>query len=458
MALDQQRNWDISMAENLEKVMRNAHSARNVQNHENDTKSHQQPEAEPPRTWTTEPLYLPDEILVQILDYVSRFQESQYTLASCCLLSRQWYSTAVAYLYRSPYLYGKNFDPFAQVIVPSLNLHIRKSHLAELVRDLDMSRLVHQASKRITARLLGRTKDNLEAFRAPVASFGSNCQPALSKCHRLRYLDLSLVSESPPLLDLLKTVSHLESLTTFRLPRSSGFSTNASSTIVWPPNLENLSISGGIDSHFMHGVVTFPQTLRSLTIAHCPMAKGFALLHLLRNAVRPLPNLETLKVAHCPRLVGSSLNDVLLYLPGLTKLSVSVDYITPAVFDLNPNEWTIEAARMCAEIAPVRIPSPRHRWTQGRTCQLRTLELSNSGNPGVEDKISPIDVLIAIDEGTLPELRNVRAAKSLMWHTNAIAEDAEALADRLKESAGNRDGTDGAETGVWTVDDRILLN
>lgn len=446
MALDAQRNWDVCMAENLEKVKKRSDERKAKNDARESTNS------EGPKTWNREAVYLPDEIIIQILEYVARFQESQYTLASCCLLSRQWYRAAVPLLYASPHLYGKNFDPFQKVVIPSKNLHVRPSSLAELVKILDLRGLVHQTSPRITARLLGRTKGNLEAFIAPQASFGQNSFAALSKCYQLRLLDLSLVTESPPLFELLKTVSRLDNLTTFRLPRSSGFSKDVKpSAIEWPRNLQNLSLSGGIDAHFMHGIVAFPSTLRSLTIEHCPMAKGFALMHMLRTAVRPLPNLEILKLGNLPRLSGSALDNVLFVLPGLTRLSISVDYITPAIFDFD-----VGSHREAAECFGLALPHAetlptRHQWTEGKQCQLRTLELTNSGNPGVEDKISPIDVVIALDEGALPNLRQVRVDKSLLWQTSTTAAEVDALADALKEAAIQKGDDDEAGTGVWTI-------
>ena len=66
---------------------------------------------------------------------------------------------------------GKNYNAFVQAICPSVNAHVRRNGLAELVRRLDMSNLVHNGSKSLTARLLGRVKTGLEVFVAPQASF-----------------------------------------------------------------------------------------------------------------------------------------------------------------------------------------------------------------------------------------------------------------------------------------------
>lgn len=373
-------------------------------------------------------LHLPDEIIIQIVNYLAQGHPAQravtqQALATCCLLSRSWYEAAIASLYRHPYLYGRNFDPFLHAICPSINLHVRKSPLANLVRILDMSKLVHQGSNRTTARLLGRTKGNLEEFIAPQASFAINCFAALSKCVKLRTLDLSLVSEAPPLPDLFNAISHLENLRALRLPRSTGFGVHHKSsafTSCWPPNLISLTLSGGIDAHFLHGVASFPSTLRDLTIEHCPLAKSHAVTHLLRNAVKPLKNLESLKIAHMPRLSSHALDGVLFLLPQISSLSVSVDYVTPALFDDGHFHHPKD---------PDEPPPFQH-------LNLRKLELTNSGQSSYnEDKLSPVDVIIAVHDATLPSLRQVRVAQSLGWHGAGVGAETEALSDALQEGA-----------------------
>ncbi len=144
--------------------------------------------------------------------------------------------------------------------------------------------------------------------------------------------------------------------------------------------------------------MAFPETLRGLTIEHCPLAKGFALVHLLRTAVRPLRGLESLKIRYMPRLSSRALDDVLFLLPQLKTLSVSVDYITPAIFDeghyshlakepLNTFVHTPSAFLEDEEAEAGGPPSLQHH-------ALHTLELTSSGNTGIEDKISPIDLLM----------------------------------------------------------------
>ncbi|GAB7351789.1 hypothetical protein MBLNU459_g2363t1 [Dothideomycetes sp. NU459] len=418
MALDQRSNWTASMADNLQAVRRKTYIGRVP------VRSIHVPERPKvrdteTREYATAPVYLPDEIILQILAYVAAADEKQQTLYSCCLLSHQWYTAAVPFLYERPRLYGKNFDPFVRVICPSVNLHVKKSPLSGLIRVLNMAGLVHHGGKSMTARLLGRTKESLEEFVAPQASFGIGCHAALSKCHRLRLLDLALVSESTPLQIMFNTVKSLENLTVLRLPRSSGFGADFDpGAIVWPPRLETLYLSGGIDAHFLYGIVHFPPTLHELYLEHCPMAKTQAVRQLLASISHANVPLTKLRVAHMPRLGASSIDPVLVLFPRLEHLSVSVDYITPAIF--NPAFHDLGL--------PVTDLSDH---------ALRVLEITNSGNPGVEDKFSPLDIIIAIDEGSLPNLRQVRVATSLGWQSvsSGMEGEIESLTELLQSMA-----------------------
>ncbi|KAK0834069.1 hypothetical protein LTR03_014646 [Friedmanniomyces endolithicus] len=237
MALDQQRNWDISMAENLHHVLHRHNQSFPTLD---DNATTPPPTTAPP--WTSPPPYLPTEILLQILSHISALLPrtlAQNTLASCALLSHQWHAATLPLLYAHPRLYGQNFDPFVRAICPSINLHVRPSPLAKLVKSLNMASMVHQVSRTSTARLLGRTKEGLEEFVAPQASFAINCLPALGKCGSLRTLDLSLVSESPPLSDLFRTLERLGELRVLRLPRSAGFGVHHKATALdWKSSQE----------------------------------------------------------------------------------------------------------------------------------------------------------------------------------------------------------------------------
>lgn len=428
MALDVQRNWDTQMAESLEAIrnkrlgrlmgsmpIRSIHVLDEPKQHLNT-----QTADDIAPYHTGRPVYLPTEMILHILSFVKADTIlAQSSLWSCCLLSSQWHMAAVPLLYERPWIEGRGFDPFIRTICPSFNRHIRHSPHSRLIKVLDMGHLVHHGSKTWTARLLGRTVDTLEEFVAPQATFGLNCYPALSKCSRLRVLDLSLVSESTPLQKLFNTVKLLHNLESLRLPRSAGFGDNIvdPTTISWPPNLHRLYLSGGIDGHFLYGIVQFPPTLHELTIEHCSQAKGHAVRHLLASMSTANVPLKYLRIASMTRFGPNTLDVALAFFPGLQHLSVSVDYISPAV--LNPEFQDSPYAL---------IPTPDFS-----NHALRVLELGNSGSPGDLDKFSPIDVIIALEEGAFPHLRVVRVAKSLEWGVGEARQEMDALDEQLQE-------------------------
>ena len=173
MALDAQSNWNVEMSQPLKLSIRSQNS---------EPKLASGTMAELYRKAPAQEILLPMEIISQILSYIPNRLDTQYTFYSCALVSRIWYSASIAILYERPYLSGTNFNNFVATVCPSKNAHIRQSALAPLVRRLDMGGLVHNSSRSLTARLLGRLKGNLVEFVAPQASFAINSFPALSKC------------------------------------------------------------------------------------------------------------------------------------------------------------------------------------------------------------------------------------------------------------------------------------
>ncbi|KAK5148959.1 hypothetical protein LTR04_000265, partial [Oleoguttula sp. CCFEE 6159] len=417
MALDVQRNWTVSMEKSRPKTKRRTSDTANAA-FVPTIPSSDLPVSRDTRTQLQrEAVYLPTEIIFHILDYVPHNQTSQKTLHSCCPLSRQWYACAIRRLYERPYLYGKNFDPFVATICPSINAHIRKSELAELVRRLDMGGLVHHGSKSLTARLLGRTKDALEEFVAPQASFAINCFAALSKCTRLRTLDLSLVSESIPLPTLFHTLRSLTKLTTLRFPRSANYDTNFEpSSCTWPPALESLYLSGGISQEFLTNVSNFPSTLMDLTIEHCPFAKAHRVRHMLSKLGSQL---RSLTIGNMRQFDPGCMDMLPRICPKLGKLSIPVDYLSELSFTTSEASISYPQA-----IEPL---------------SLVFLELTGLGESVYTEDylgLSALDICSAIDDGTLPHLRTVRVARSLGWHVGVeAAEELEDLIARLDEKA-----------------------
>jgi hypothetical protein len=190
---------------------------------------------------------LPSEIISQIISYIPRREAEQKTLWACCLVSRAWYHATIERLYERPYLKGRNFEPFVSTICPSKNAHIRRSELSEFIRTLDMGDLVHDGSKSLTARLLGRLKGNLEEFVAPQASFSISSFAALSKCKGLKYLNLSLMSASISIKVLFHALQSLTQLETLFFPRTSNRENEHDEAhYAWPPKLRALHLAGGM--------------------------------------------------------------------------------------------------------------------------------------------------------------------------------------------------------------------
>jgi F-box-like len=120
-------------------------------------------------------IFLPTEIVLQIVARVDRSlrgYERQRTLYALCLVSHQWYSAALSFLYARPRLEkGNTYRKFTTVLCPPASGPKASKDLGGLVRRLDLSGLVHHSSNSMTARLIGRVRENLEAFIAPAAGF-----------------------------------------------------------------------------------------------------------------------------------------------------------------------------------------------------------------------------------------------------------------------------------------------
>lgn len=123
-------------------------------------------------------VHIPTEILVQIANLIfDQWTEDlspdfQSTLHKFCLVSRQWYSAGIGFLYHRPQLAkGNSFALFTNTVCPPIRSRGRKVDLGSLVQVLNLSGLVHHSSNSLTARLLGRVKKSLRKFAAPRVSF-----------------------------------------------------------------------------------------------------------------------------------------------------------------------------------------------------------------------------------------------------------------------------------------------
>jgi hypothetical protein len=284
-----------------------------------------------------------------------------------------------------------------------------------------MGELVHNSSRSLTARLLGRLKHNIEAFVAPQASFAINSFAALSKCTQLRYLDLSLISASIPPKLLFQTLLALQNLETLFFPRSSGPQTDdATEPYTWPPRLKALHLAGWIDSNFLRThIIHAPLSLERLSIQHCPQVYAPPLLETLSVLG---DRLKYLTIRHpMPKLQVGVLDHILLLCPNLIALRVSADYISSALFQSIQN---------------------------GHPLQILDLDCSGTATADVE--VAPAAVYDAVEEERLPDLRSVRISARLAWAaTESLRRDVADLVEILEE--GEMERPLGVTAGVWTT-------
>lgn len=286
-----------------------------------------------------------------------------------------------------------------------------------------MSALVHNSSRSLTARLLGRLKHNLEEFIAPQASFAINSFAALGKCTKLVYLDLSLISASISNRLLFQTLKHLDSLTTLSFPRSSNLDEDVDSPIPyeWPPKLQTLNLAGGINTHFLLTHLTaVPKTLEKLSINHCSLVYPGPLVQVLTHLG---PQLKHLTIRHpMTKLHLGALDEVLTFCASLLALRISADYITTAAFTSLPS-------------------SSSH--------PLQILDLECSPQATADVGIPPAVIYEAVESGKLEGLRSVRVSARLAWTATAgrrqdVEDLVEAMADLDVEKPWS-----GGEVGCW---------
>ncbi|KAI1007512.1 hypothetical protein K3495_g721 [Podosphaera aphanis] len=365
---------------------------------------------------------LPVEIITQIVGSIPCDASNQPALWACSLVSRTWYQASIGLLYLRPYLNGGNFDLFVKTICPSKNAHIRASPLSSLVQILDMGELGHNSSRSLMARLIGRLKGNLREFLAPQVSFSVNSFAALSKCKKLRYLDLSLVSASISTRRLFQAIQSLPELESLYFPRcSSNDQEITTESYVWPPRLRSLYIAGGVDDQFLISQLSgVPRSLSRLSIRHCPQVTVSTIVFILSKLGKQL---RRLTICHpMPQISRGKLDNILNFCPSLHTLRVSADYISDELFK--------------------RIPENH---------PLQNLILECSPNAEADVKVSPEIIYNAARDNFLPNLRRVIVSQRLAWMTEMqTREDTEFLSMLLH--ANENENPLGVPCGVSLID------
>jgi hypothetical protein len=94
-----------------------------------------------------------------------------------------------------------------------------------------------------------------------------NSLAALSKCTKLKYLDMALVSENIPLARIFHAVKPLGSLRYLVFPRSSPQERDFNADLAtWPCNLRSLSLIEGVSPSLYEDPGDVPKTLTQLTL------------------------------------------------------------------------------------------------------------------------------------------------------------------------------------------------
>ncbi|KAL8830284.1 MAG: hypothetical protein Q9191_001517 [Dirinaria sp. TL-2023a] len=379
---------------------------------------------------------LPLEILAQITSFLNPprgggdLEACQLTLSACCLVSRMWYCAAVGLLYENPYITGCNYERFVATICPSINAHVRKNGLANLVKTLDLHRLVYHGSKSKTARLLGRVKSQLEVYVAPQANFGSvetNSGPlirltvyrvtslaALGKCKNLHHLDLSLVSEALNHSDLSHSLSKLEQLDFLAFPRA-GKVGLISVIRSLPSNLRechlNCTLKTSIYSHEPRPLVEPNYKLTRLKLPSVRLGEFWSLQEYL-------PNLEYLTIGPPASRGSSSAFDAsIFFFSSIQHLRLPVECLTDWFFD------------------------PPDFFESREQQSLLRIELDSGDLPAAFEEKSICDsIWDAVTTGIFPNLRTVGVHRSLDGSfTLGRSEDAEDL-NQLLQALAREDG------------------
>lgn len=399
---------------------------------------------------------LPVEILVQILSILSSkapshsslHRESQKTLHSCVLVSRLWYNLTLEYLYSNPIFTsrGSTFQSFVNTICPSVNAHVKKSDCANMVRKLDMSRLVHEGSKSLTARILSRCKTRLEEFTAPQASFAYvlgpldqsysvltkdsiNSLAPLSKCSNLRYLNLSWISGAIDLAAFFSSISKLDKLECLYFPRSCQNGTGAGQrTGLWPPNLRELHISGYLGQDSLSFFSNYPPSLNKLCIESNHRLPLICTIHLLTSLG---PQLNTLVIGNPMKgFLLFDMADLLYDLPVIRVLSIPAD---------------------CVSCGSIKESKPGSKYRSS----LVELQLNPCfGREGPFVQMIFGKLVEAIEDGRLRKLRKVKIHKKFIKQEEgrkAVGE-LDALLEKLAQ--GDELDSDSGEKisrGVWLI-------
>ncbi len=252
-----------------------------------------------------------------------------------------------------------------------------------------------------------------------------NCLAALSKCSKLRHLDLSYVSQSLEAADLCRATSKLNHLETFHYPHSgllppSPGSPNAEFAIC-PNHVRELFISGGLKFHeTAYSYIRWPSSLTHLSIEACPLVFKDNFRVILEGLG---PQLRYLKVGKGMQGIRrGGLNDILHQLPQIYHLSISLDYID--------HGWTRPVLDLSSSLVELDIDCEDSKFPQIYTWH---------------------HIYVAFLANVIPNLRRLLVNGSIRWDFEHHVEPSKALEEVLQAIAYEADGSRGLHEGQFGV-------
>lgn len=165
--------------------------------------------------------------------------------------------------------------------------------------------------------------------------YRGNSFPALSKCLKLRYLDLSLVITRIQFSSLTWALRNLQELHTLLVPTGIHISTMGckEELSVWPRNLQRLQLSGIIDPIYVDRRLR-PQKLTSLTLNYCEDLSPNSIMCFL-GVCGLADGLRRLTIGSSNRrLTFESIDASLAFIPNLSFLSVPGDLVRDTFFEI----------------------------------------------------------------------------------------------------------------------------
>ena len=436
----------------------------------------------PSESVSSKSIFLPFEIISAVLECLAAESSSCYaisgdraarekqrrvqlTFSVLCRVSKTWHAVARPFLYRSPHLWPLNYFGFTITLwaASQAESSFNPAPACSLIRRLDLSGQVVDGRGKLNAHVVHRVRQTLEEFVAPPKSYGYEGVSALSGCVRLRVLDLSVVVSRLSVEDLMEPLSRLAQLRTFHFPpdvfepppwkiQKQLESQAPVNWLAWPPKLEHLSLSGVVPQTLARES-TLPSTLKSLHLSACSSTAPE-----IRDLVLGVgTQLTTLSImGPMLHLGASTLDGVLTLCPGLTDLFVSAEHISSHFFrDLrytrrgeggstSPSGAQLDAKDNAAKTGGEKNIGilPGH--------PLARLELDSSGPSGLtQGPVAPGDVLAAVYEGRLPNLRVVRVSHHLGWTVGGSFQRVCELTGVLQARAAMARDRDLSGVGVW---------